>query len=143
MRSSGAFQEISAELLSRGHRMRFCAEGKSMHPTIREGEAINIEPVAPAAVKRGDILLCRGPQGVMAHRVVAIKDVRGKGFPLLDPRSSFRSPRFSILDPHHSSLMTSFILCGDAAVTCESVESARVLGTVVSLKRHGRLARQS
>ena len=43
-----------------------------MHPTIRDGEAITVEPVAPCAVKCGDILLYRGAGRVIAHRVVAI-----------------------------------------------------------------------
>ena len=153
MRNSQAFQEISAELIARGRRMRFRAEGRSMHPTIRDGEAINIEPVAPATVKRGDILLYRGARGVMAHRVVAIRDVMGKGSgvrgfrssilnhlslrfrlsSIFHPQSSFFSSQSSVLITHHS-----FVLRGDAAVTSESVESGRVLGKVVSVERNGR-----
>ena len=109
-----------------------------MHPTIRDGEAINSEPVVPRDVKRGDILLYRGARGVMAHRVVAIKDVRGKGSGVRGFRSSILNLHSSQLSPHHSSLMTSFIMRGDAAVTSESVESGRVLGKVVSVERNGR-----
>jgi signal peptidase I len=47
-----------------------------MQPTIEDGEMITVAPVAPEAVKRGDILLYRGQQGshasVLIHRVVGI-----------------------------------------------------------------------
>jgi len=123
MRSSKVFQEISTELLARGHGMRFRAEGKSMQPTIREGEAITVEPVAPWAVKRGDILLCRGPQGFIAHRVVRIQITNGSS-----PAQS------SALSSHYS-----FILRGDALSGCDApVESGQVLGKVVSVERDGR-----
>ena len=71
-----------------------------MHPTIRDGEAITVEPVAPCAVKCGDILLYRGARRVIAHRVVAI----------LNPRSSIINPPSSILYPRSSIFSRSSIL---------------------------------
>lgn len=71
-----AFLDVSSELLARGYRVRFRAEGGSMHPTIRSGELITVAPVAPSEVKRGDIILYRlyrHRRGVIAHRVVGIE----------------------------------------------------------------------
>ena len=64
------FNEITAELLSRGNRVRFRAIGASMQPTIEDGELITVAPVAPESVNRGDILLYQNERGVVAHRVV-------------------------------------------------------------------------
>ena len=124
MRNSKVFQEISTELLTRGHRIRFRAEGKSMHPTIRDGEVINVAPVAPYDVRRGDILLYRSAKSVIAHRVVAI----------VNPQSPFFSAQSSTLSPHYS-----FILRGDASDSCdEPVEAERLMGKVVAVEREGR-----
>jgi len=165
MRSSKAFQEISTELLTRGHSMRFHAEGGSMHPTIRDGEVIAVEFVEPRDVKRGDILLYRHAKRVLAHRVVAILNPRSSILnprssilnppsSILYPQSSIFNPRSSILDPLSSILYLlsilhprssslspqySFILRGDASSICDApVESGHVLGRVVSVERDGR-----
>lgn len=94
-----------------------------MHPTIREGEAITVATVASAEVKRGDILLCRGGRGVIAHRVVGIQR-----------KKSGATARSSALSHHYW-----FVLRGDASSTCdEPVEARQVLGRVVSVEREGR-----
>ena len=67
------FVEVSSALLERGHSVRFRAPGRSMLPTIKEGEAITVEPVEPSAVRTGDIILYRNGNSVIAHRVVQIK----------------------------------------------------------------------
>jgi hypothetical protein len=51
--SNNLLLDLSTELLGRGKRVRFRAPGRSMYPTIRENEAITVEPVAPQ-----DIALC-------------------------------------------------------------------------------------
>lgn len=113
-----SFVEVSDELLSRGNSMRFRADGKSMHPTIQEGEKITVEPVAPSDVKVGDIILYRFDRGVIAHRVVSIENANN-----------------SALSPHHL-----FLLHGDASDTCdEPVELGQILGKVVSVERDGRI----
>ena len=98
------FSDVSAELLRRGARVRFRATGRSMQPTILEGEAITVEPVAPAAVTRGDILFYRWEQGVVAHRVIRIERTQGTAL----TQSSVLSPQ------------SSFILCGDASLSCDA-----------------------
>lgn len=103
------FNNLIADLLSRGHSVRFQAKGKSMHPAIQEGEGIGVAPVEPSQVKRGDIILYRIQSGLIAHRVVA-------------------------LTPHYS-----FILRGDASVSCDKpVAPQQILGKVVCVERDGR-----
>lgn len=107
------FVDVSTELLECGHGVRFKAPGRSMQPTIKEGETITVEPIAPEAVKRGDIILYRTPGGVVAHRVVGIQRK---------------------MSAHHL-----FFLRGDAAAMCDApVASDQVLGKVISVERDGR-----
>ena len=101
--------------------MRFRADGRSMYPTIKDGEAITVTPVEPSHVKRGDIILCRFERGVVAHRVLRIAK-----------RKASRSHKDFVLT-------TFFILRGDAAIACdEPVEPQQVLGKVISVERDGR-----
>ncbi|HEX8092112.1 MAG TPA: signal peptidase I [Blastocatellia bacterium] len=111
---SEIFLDLSAELLGQGYRVRFRPKGGSMHPTIKDGEAVNIEPVEPADVRRGDIILYKSgiSRGVIAHRVLGVNKSEGK--------------------------VTSFVLRGDASRTSDPpVEPAQVLGRVVSVEREG------
>jgi signal peptidase I len=50
-----------------------------MHPTIRHGDLITVEPVAPSNLKRGDIILYRLQNGFIAHRLVNIEERDGCG----------------------------------------------------------------
>jgi signal peptidase I len=114
------FLDVSTELLQCGHSVRFKAPGRSMQPTIKEGETITVDPIAPEEVKRGDIILYRTPGGVVAHRVVGIERKM--------------STQSSSLSPHHL-----FLLRGDSATTCDApVAPDQVLGKVISVMRDGR-----
>jgi hypothetical protein len=107
------FMEASHELLRLGYGVRFRAGGQSMHPTIKDGEVITVEPALPDKIKRGDIVLYRFRQGVIAHRVVRIEKRAG------DDRR--------------------FILRGDSSAMCDApVEAEKILGRVVSVERGGR-----
>ncbi len=107
------FGDLSAELLSLGFGVRFRAPGTSMHPTIRHGDLITVEPVAPSNLKRGDIILYRLQNGFIAHRLVNIEERNGCGL--------------------------TFFLRGDASTTCDApVKPAQVLGKVVCLERSHR-----
>jgi hypothetical protein len=68
---SQSFVDVVTDLLSRGFRVRFRAEGVSMYPTIRAGETITVAPAAE--VRLGDIALYRAERGLIAHRVVGIR----------------------------------------------------------------------
>ena len=106
--------DLSGELLSLGFGVRFRAPGTSMHPTIRNGDVITVEPVAPGKLVRGDIILYRFRGGFIAHRIVNIEERNGSGL--------------------------SFILRGDASSTCDQpVEPEQILGKVVWLERGHRI----
>jgi signal peptidase len=108
------FDNLSAQLLNLGLGVRFRAPGTSMHPTIRHGDVITVEPVAPGNLRKGDIILCRLQSGLIAHRIVNIKETAGGGL--------------------------TFILRGDASATCDApVRQKQVLGKVVYLERDHRI----
>ncbi len=118
--TSNLLLDLTSELLSRGTRVRFRPSGRSMYPSIREGELITVEPVDPNDVKRGDIILYRSERGVIAHRVVVGTD---------QPSSPTQS---SVLSPH-------YFLRGDASLCCDQpVAAHQILGRVIRVERDGR-----
>ncbi len=157
------FIDVSTELLRRGQSVRFQAPGRSMHPSIKEGETITVAPIAPFDIKRGDILLYIVGRKVIAHRVVSIKSEKNDSqshssanFAIQSTSHSSAnfSTHASTASPTHSSAHSStqasihskalnpqliFILRGDASLTCDDpVEAQQVLGKVVSVERGGR-----
>lgn len=109
------FLETSGELLRSGISVRFRAGGQSMHPTIRDGELITVEPIAHEKIRRGDIVLYRFKRGVIAHRVVRID-----------------KPRDSLV----------FTLRGDAMPASDApVKAEAILGRVIFVERAGRLVK--
>lgn len=64
--------DVIADLLARGHSVRFRARGHSMHPIIRNDDYLLVAP--SATVARGDVVLTLSPRGLTAHRVVRIQD---------------------------------------------------------------------
>lgn len=75
---TAAFLEVCADLLARGNRVRFRAEGWSMHPTIRHGELITVATVSACDIGPGDILLCHVGRTIFAHRLVCMTQVEDK-----------------------------------------------------------------
>ena len=113
IQASTLFLEVTEEILRRGSRVRFVAEGTSMHPTLRAGDALWVAPVDPAAVRSLDILLYRGPRGPIAHRVRRIRNAPGR--------------------------LTAFLLQGDApGAGGEWVDPSQILGRVVAVERGDR-----
>ena len=107
------FTPLCVRMLEDGHAVRFQAPGSSMYPAIRDGEWLTVEPVAPEALRRGDVALYRSPRGLTAHRVR--KFVAPDGAPL------------------------HLVLRGDNAGGCdEHVEPADILGRVACVERAGR-----
>ena len=114
-RSINMFFKVVVNLLQSGEGVRFNAPGRSMTPTIREGETITVNPVTHLEVRKGDIILYHNDTGVIAHRVVYIQ------------RPDPRRPQVS------------FILRGDASVTDDKpVTEGQILGKVISVERNGR-----
>lgn len=105
------FQRLSTDLLQSGYSVRFRPGGFSMYPTIRDGEAVTVEPISAHEVRRGDILLYQTMGRVIAHRVVAISRMEDK---------------------------LRFITRGDALGDCDKpIGERQVLGKVVSVERRG------
>ena len=67
---SGAFEDLAGELLSVGLAFQFHASGRSMWPTVRDGDILQVAPVSPEQIRRWDIVLFRCDEGFKAHRVV-------------------------------------------------------------------------
>ena len=110
--SDDVFVSMSIDLLERGHQVRFRAPGWSMHPSIRDGEAITVIPISPVEVRRGDIVFYRCNGNVFAHRVVSIEKQQ---------EDALR-----------------FTLRGDALGSPdETVANHQILGKVVSVERGG------
>ncbi|HYR02947.1 MAG TPA: S24/S26 family peptidase [Syntrophobacteria bacterium] len=111
------FAEVCGDLLTHGFSVRFRAPGWSMHPTIRDGEIITAEPVAPAQVKTGEVVLYRVGEALLAHRVVGLR--RPDGCPRL-------------------------LVRGDApGAQIEGVTAGQILGRVVCAARGQKIVRLS
>ena len=107
--------DLTAELLSLGTSVRFRPSGRSMYPSIRDGELITVEPVVASAVTLGDIVLYRSQRGLIAHRVVGSSPTQS-----------------SVLSPH-------YFLRGDASLSCDQpVVAEQILGRVIRVERDGR-----
>jgi len=107
--------DLTTELLSQGTTVRFRPTGRSMYPSIREGELITVEPVVASDVTLGDIVLYRSERGLIAHRVVGTSPTQS-----------------SVLSPH-------YFLRGDSSLSCdETVTPEQILGRVIRVQRNGR-----
>jgi signal peptidase I len=108
-------ESLIIDSLKNGRSVRFRAPGGSMAPLIRSNDALIVEPVAPAEVSAGDIVLYRSGAGLTAHRVV--------GTP----------------PPANKEGGGCFLLKGDAGSRPDPpVATSAVLGRVVAVERGGR-----
>jgi signal peptidase I len=116
-KDTAAFLDVTGYLLASGCRVRFCAQGASMRPAIRNGDAVEVQIIEPEAVKRGDILLYRQQHRPIAHRVV---DIQREG-----------------------NQVVGFLLRGDAKRACDApVKPHEVLGRVVVRPRDASILRR-
>lgn len=107
------FLAVTLELLRQGCAVKFRPSGQSMFPTIKDGETICVEPVAPETLKLGDIVLYRFSRGVIAHRVKRIN--------------------------RQTNGTLSFVLRGDSSATDDQpINATEILGRVVAVERDGR-----
>ena len=108
------FRLLCEDLLRSGRGVRFRATGTSMHPAIRDGELVTVEPVDASAVRRGDVVLFRSARGLTAHRVTRV-----------------------VARPDASQY---FVLRGDnTGESHEHVATTSVLGCVIGVERGGRV----
>ena len=123
------FSEMLEETLNRGHSIRFRAPGDSMYPTICDGDLITVEPIKPATVIVGDIILYEHKSKVTVHRVMRILERNEK-----NSCSALQGPQDRSL-----SETLEFIFRGDAAIKDDApVGSEQILGKVVAIERNGR-----
>jgi signal peptidase I len=109
---SKQFKSLLHETLRAGCAVRFRAFGKSMHPTIRDGEVVIVRPVSPERIVVGDVILAETDRGMVAHRLIRVERAAARrGEPLL-------------------------ILRGDAQATeTDTVTVSQVVGKVVAVER--------
>ncbi len=87
--ASNLLLDLTTELLRQGTTVRFRPSGRSMYPSIREGELVTVEPVVASDVTLGDIVLYRSEMGVIAHRVIQVSRPQSE-------LSAYRAAGFSL-----------------------------------------------
>jgi signal peptidase I len=106
------FAALAEHVVGTGMSIRFRACGGSMHPTIFDGDVITVAPVAAHEVARGDILLYRDGDRVLAHRLIRVSS-------------------------HGTE--TRFRLRGDSNASCDApIAAAQIVGRVEAVERDGR-----
>lgn len=79
--NTGHMAELVGEALARDGCLLFRARGCSMHPTIRHGETIVVQPVQSPRVKAGMVVLFRSPEdNLITHRIVDLTREGGRQF---------------------------------------------------------------
>jgi signal peptidase I len=72
------FLDLSLELLERGALLRFRAHGASMHPFIKNGNILIVEPVNDSPLDVGEIVFYRRSNNVLtAHRLIKVENSPG------------------------------------------------------------------
>jgi Peptidase S24-like len=64
------FDGFARELIADGCGFRFLAKGRSMLPTIRDGEILEVRPAAAQALCPGDIVLLNSDGEFKVHRII-------------------------------------------------------------------------
>jgi signal peptidase I len=86
------FFGLADEILSKGKRLRFRARGGSMYPSIKNGDLVEVQPVQPSALRRGDLVLYHsGGNRLVVHRVMS-KSIRSDAAVLVTKGDSVRVP---------------------------------------------------
>ena len=67
---SATFSQLARDLLAGGIGFRFRAKGRSMVPTIEDGDVLHVESVNPDRLKCGDIVLFKREAEFKAHRII-------------------------------------------------------------------------
>lgn len=81
--------ELAREHLAAGHVLKAVASGRSMWPTVRDGEVVEIRPASAESVVLGDVVLVEQGGALVLHRVVGRQGellvTRGDARPFPDP----------------------------------------------------------
>lgn len=106
-------QDIISALLQQHTPISFKAFGPSMHPTIRDGESVVVQPLPSGAIHRGNVILYQIHGRLTLHRYVFNEKRTNRAFTV-----------------------------GDAAVAGgDWVSAADILGVANSVRRNGRVRR--
>jgi hypothetical protein len=107
-----AFASVVEGLLADGISVRFRAGGRSMTPTINDGEILIVAPAAAQDIDVADIVFCKTRSRSVAHRVLSVG------------RDSAGAPHLT--------------LCGDASLESDRpVTAEEVRGRVIAIERAG------
>ena len=81
--------QLAAEVLTAGKSVRLSAEGKSMHPWLRSGSIVTVEPIGRSEKMRvGDVIFTIADGRPMLHRVVRVSPIlitKGDALGCFDP----------------------------------------------------------
>jgi hypothetical protein len=104
-------EELAAQVLRRGERLRIKARGGSMLPFLRDGDVALVTPVAADGIDLGDVICYETlPGKLFVHRVIRRQRDR-------------------------------LVAKGDALVFTDLIDRTQLLGKVVAVERHGRVRR--
>jgi Peptidase S24-like len=67
---NSTFRLLASNLIAGGYGLRFQAKGRSMMPTIQDGEIVHVKPIASDILRIGDIVLLRRGEEFKAHRII-------------------------------------------------------------------------
>jgi hypothetical protein len=73
LQQSAVFEALARELIANGKGFRFCARGRSMNPTIQDGDILQVQPITKSP-KRGDVVLFFREGKFRAHRIIGGAD---------------------------------------------------------------------
>ena len=151
-KKSEIFSETVADLLQSGRSVRFSAPGNSMHPTIKQGDMLIIEPCDPADLSVGNIALYKDGDRLFAHRIIRIYTQKGHEpsacpchedraskavSPLLESCCRQDAPKVQRSTKRND---LRFVLRGDFRPNPDPpVTAPQILGKVVSVERNKRL----
>jgi signal peptidase I len=71
--ASRLFAQVTDVMASSRLDFRFQAKGRSMFPTIQDGDILHVHPADPYSIEIGEIVLFRDGEGFKAHRVIQTK----------------------------------------------------------------------
>ena len=73
MKTISSLKELPGEMLRGGLKVRVRATGNSMHPRIRSGSLVQIDPLGNRHLQRGMVVCLRLNKEYVLHRIVAIR----------------------------------------------------------------------
>ena len=117
--STSVGQDLLAELLMHGHKVRATVKGKSMRPRIKDNQQVLLEPLGQMPLRLGEIVYLRTVQGqFVLHRLVRFLadgriQTRGDAHWRLDDAVHLHSVMGRLQDPlaeHQRCTITRWIL---------------------------------